>query len=84
MEKKLVQKHQKRVEHLHGHRPKLGELKWRLEKSGEEESAVGCMPRDLISWSNQLCQHYLQKCHYVTQNYKNASTRPLVLAHSLR
>jgi len=45
---KLVQKHQKRVEHLHGHTPMLGERKWRLERMKKKKCAPGAGERDLI------------------------------------
>jgi len=35
-----VQKHKKRVEHLHRHPPKFEERKWRFERSEEEGSAT--------------------------------------------
>ena len=31
-----------------------------------------------------FCRSELQKCHSITQNYKNATPGPLMLAHSLK
>jgi len=38
---KLVQKHKKRVEHLHGHPPKLERAKMEVGKEWRRRSAVG-------------------------------------------
>jgi len=38
---------------------------------------------EVCGWCMDL-QNYLQNCHYDLQNYKNATHRPLMLAHSLK
>jgi len=37
-----------------------------------------------FSWFHPPLQQYLHKCHFATQNYKNATPWPLMLAHSLK
>jgi len=81
---KLVQKHKKRVECLREHPPKHRERKWRLERTDKKKCAAGVWKRDLILVVPSPWPQYLQKCHSATQNYKNASLGPLMLAHSLR
>ena len=63
---------------------KLGARKMEVLESVEEEGAAGVFHADLISWSLHPCHSYLQNCHSTTQNYKNATPGPLMLAHSLR
>jgi len=67
-----VQKHKKRVEHLHGHPPKLERAKMEVGEEWRRKSAASACQETQFSWSCQLCHHYLQNCHSTTQNYKNA------------
>jgi len=65
------------------HLLKLKKPKMEVWESVEEEGAAASLHADLISWSLHPCHSYLQNCHSVTQNYKNATLGPLMLAHSL-
>ena len=75
---KLVQKHQKRVEHLHEHPPKHRERKWRLERKEKKKCAAGIWKRDLILvvpspratifTKMSFCHSKLQKCQSWASN----------------
>jgi len=51
----------------HGYSPK------RQNRLGEENEMVVMLENPKRTWSHQICHSYLQKCHSVTQNYKNAT-----------
>jgi len=76
-------KHEKIACATMGHHPKLKNIKNGGLREWRREKAAGAWKRNLKPWSLHPCHSYLQNCHFATQNYKNATPRPLMLTHSL-